>query len=579
MDTQSSLGLIKRTKKRRSTYQQAMKFSKRGKFGHGFQVQDEDFQYFLNILKVTNETFGNDEDKRIFADNVFKQLNGNEVNYCCNQVVSRVVDDLLPAASDETVLNLIKHFEVDLRPICSDQFASHVLQQLLHVSIYRAYKVTEDISETTKENYFNFINKLCKFIINNLEEFVWDKYANHVVRSCIACLCGKPYLCSKTPQQNGEDIDTNKDHKNLLKKYFDYIINIQQFSEMLTTDKTSGLLQVLLKSISPISKKRYKALVEKIMSECFPNDESCSFDNVSQVLENSSFSRILDVIITESSDELNTLLYDKYFHDKFGNLAVHHNGNFTLQKILSTTVDVTKFETIFDQIKENMSQIINLSYTGVLLELSKACLRLKSKQALFFKTLCESLKCKEETEDGITVLILLGLKVVDNINDLSKELLINTHGSMIVQNILKFNKPIKMVNNLNNLNTERLVDLLCNVKGSYIADAYFESAFIGERSREKLIWKLKDYYSTLAESKSGSRAFDCIWKIADSKQHIMIMTELLKHEPRLRGTTFGYIIASKLDLGMFRHNKDEWIKADQEKLKTVKVFEINKNIS
>lgn len=60
---------------------------------------------------------------------------------------------------------------------------------------------------------------------------------------------------------------------------------------MPTNDITSGLLQVLLKSIAPISKKIYKALVEKIMSECFPSDESSSFDNVSWALENNSFSR------------------------------------------------------------------------------------------------------------------------------------------------------------------------------------------------------------------------------------------------------------------------------------------------
>lgn len=41
------------------------------------------------------------------------------------------------------------------------------------------------------------------------------------------------------------------------------------------------------------------------------------------------------------------------------------------------------------------------------------------------------------------------------------------------------------------MNTEHLVHILCDVKGSYIANAYFESAFIGERSREKMIWKLK----------------------------------------------------------------------------------------
>lgn len=60
---------------------------------------------------------------------------------------------------------------------------------------------------------------------------------------------------------------------------------------MPTTDITSGLLQVLLKSILPVSGKRFKALVVKIMNECFPLSESNSFDNVSQVLENCSFSR------------------------------------------------------------------------------------------------------------------------------------------------------------------------------------------------------------------------------------------------------------------------------------------------
>jgi len=60
---------------------------------------------------------------------------------------------------------------------------------------------------------------------------------------------------------------------------------------MPTTDITSGLLQVLLKCIAPVSKKRFNALVDKIMTECFPESESSSFENVSQVLENSSFAR------------------------------------------------------------------------------------------------------------------------------------------------------------------------------------------------------------------------------------------------------------------------------------------------
>lgn len=70
---------------------------------------------------------------------------------------------------------------------------------------------------------------MCKFVLNNLDEFIWDTYANHIVRSCMACLCGEPYLCSKT-HQKGEKVDTNKNLKSLLKKYADNIVNIQQFS-------------------------------------------------------------------------------------------------------------------------------------------------------------------------------------------------------------------------------------------------------------------------------------------------------------------------------------------------------------
>lgn len=100
----------------------------------------------------------------------------------------------------------------------------------MYYYVFKLKTTNKEMSESTKEYYQNFINKLCKFILNNLDEFVWDMYANHIVRSCMACLCGEPYLCSKASQQKSEKVDTSKDHKNLLKKYADYIINIQQFS-------------------------------------------------------------------------------------------------------------------------------------------------------------------------------------------------------------------------------------------------------------------------------------------------------------------------------------------------------------
>lgn len=50
---------------------------------------------------------------------------------------------------------------------------------------------------------------------------------------------------------------------------------------MSTNDLTSGLLQVSLKCISPVSKKRFKALVNKLMQ--FLENENGSYENCSFV--------------------------------------------------------------------------------------------------------------------------------------------------------------------------------------------------------------------------------------------------------------------------------------------------------
>lgn len=74
--------------------------------------------------------------------------------------------------------------------------------------------------------------------------------------------------------------------------------------------------------------------------------------------------------------------------------------------------------------------------------------------------------------------------------NLQKEKL-NLHGTLILQATLEFNKPIKVVNSLLSMETEDLKNLFSNSMGSHIADSFFKSTFVGEKSREKLIRKLQ----------------------------------------------------------------------------------------
>lgn len=77
--------------------------------------------------------------------------------------------------------------------------------------------------------------------------------------------------------------------------------------------------------------------------------------------------------------------------------------------------------------------------------------------------------------------------------DLQKAKL-NLHGTLIIQLVLEFNKPIKIVNSILSIDTIQLKNLFSNSMGSHIVDLYMKSQFVGEKSREKLIRKLQVKY-------------------------------------------------------------------------------------
>lgn len=118
----------------------------------------------------------------------------------------------------------------ELRKLCSDNFTSHVVEALLKVACHRAteHLQTEDdhqdasdtedevpkkkvkldkakgskYSEDHVQKCHEFTVKICKYALNNLEDFVWDAYANHILRSALKCLSGISLLPGEKPKLN-----------------------------------------------------------------------------------------------------------------------------------------------------------------------------------------------------------------------------------------------------------------------------------------------------------------------------------------------------------------------------------------
>ena len=89
------------------------------------------------------------------------------------------------------------------------------------------------------------------------------------------------------------------------------------------------------------------------------------------------------------------------------------------------------------------------------------------------------------------IFVLLYLTKLQKSSEFSEETPVNLHGTLIAQEILHFNKPIKLVNSIMASDSEKLCQILSDPRGCHITDAFMTSPTIGEKSRESLIKTLQ----------------------------------------------------------------------------------------
>ncbi|KAH0563879.1 hypothetical protein KQX54_007732 [Cotesia glomerata] len=530
-------------KKKRSANQMAKKLIRRSARTFNNDLEQDTYQYLIRILEVLRTDFPTMDDKLTFVYNVYDQMVGQEIEYSKNQTGSRVIDSLMDYASFEVIKRFSDAFTPSLRLLCCDRFASHVLEKIIRVCADRGNR-NEDDSEELKvkkeeaveiapdqvDEYNQIALKLCKFTINNFEEFVYLDYANHVLRTAIECLGG---LFNKIDDKNNNNNRyqprriVNQDYIDLLKISGSRLMNWPQFREFGKDNLTSGLLQALLCSIQDVDSKLNSKIIEKITSDCFTANTD---DSLSNIFDKEYSLRLLETCLMVATPKRFKKLYTKYF-------------------------------------QEYILEIINKGFMGVLSSLANACLRLQSKQGPFVNAISKSLGCDEPAERQkqivplISRLITYDQSTAAKKNDRYKNISLNLHGSLIIQAILQFNKPIKIVNSLLEMNGDELADLFSDPKGSRILDVFMDSKFIGEKSREKLAKSMKNHWSQLALGIHGSRSLDKFWEYSKQNQRFIIMDELSNAGQELKASKSGRIIYNKLNVAVYSRDKKLWVEA------------------
>lgn len=83
---------------------------------------------------------------------------------------------------------------------------------------------------------------------------------------------------------------------------------------------------------------------------------------------------------------------------------------------------------------------------------------------------------------------------------------------------------------------------------------------------------MQGIYQDLASNKHGSRSFDALWTKTNLKQKHHIMDELCHKEAGWSNTEFGKIIAGKLNISLYKRNKDQWVASLNKVDKTKELF-------
>ncbi|XP_017079413.1 nucleolar protein 9 [Drosophila eugracilis] len=617
----------KRPKKKGNRFMRNAKgFAKQGIFGRGTHIDDEQFSYFINILDAMKVGFEDVEERVNMANNVFEQTHDQEIHLASNQIVSKALETLVGFVDDVQLERYFNKFGETLRPLCSDRFASHVLQKMVEIAFLRGvgksaiqdssdagtsskrakpdaaqveeeYNLEADFSEDHREKCRQFVLRISKFMLNNLEDFVWDTCASHIMRTSILCLVGM-HVPKIAFEKGGTDMAKHRklyavpdEWKEVMKEFPQRLEMWPHFADFPYQEHSSSLLGVICLALSVADKSVLKHFAKKILTIGLlkPNDddeqkedadtkieikideeeeaketeegteEKQTDSNLPKVFHHQCSVVLLETILGVAGSKLLTQLYAMLFRNRIAYLAQQQGTNFSIQRLLQHIKEVSDFESVFNELQPHVEELLKMGYTGVVSALSSACLRLGTKQVQMIAALQSALHVSGDKEKSkLFFNCLVKLKPFEIVgNDESG--FVHLHGSLIAQHLLQFNKPIFLVNCILDLPATQLAQVFNTPNGSHIVDAFMQSKFIGEKSRERLIRQLDGFYVDLAITRHGSRVFEVCFKASQDAQKLRMAKELFSKTNMLKGSPHGQIIFKKYRLDTYKLSPSQWL--------------------
>ena len=460
-----------------------------------------------------------------------------------------------------------------------DPFMSHVLEKLLILSTFTKEGEQGEVIEGETPSKQTWMIKVCKFVSNNLEDFCQDTYASHILRTVVQCAVGQRYTEQHQKNKGGPESKQTEGYDLLVvsklkdddNEQMDEVLDtltarlMAMPKDILTTELCVRVIQVYLSLVSQKQPKTARGVVRYLLTACFADPDQVDWDDSSVV-------RLMEALVVAGINhaKLAPKLME-VLEGKVGELARHSTANFVVQRLLDQLTDKDRFLVIVEEVVAGLEEVLAAGATGVLLALTKSAVRLEAGQTIVMAAIIKVLHCNEKQE--MLAPLLAHLVTLESWSE-GEHPPVHLHGSLALQQLLLFTKPIKVVRSLLSLGASQLASLLADPRGCHITDSFLTSKHVGEKSREGMIrglryiirllvtclhtMILRGQFVSLACGKHGSRTVDALWKHSGMKMKQTMAEELSAKLDILNSNKFGKFVAQKCYLQVFKRGKEDW---------------------
>ncbi|KAL3720718.1 hypothetical protein ACJRO7_005517 [Eucalyptus globulus] len=545
------------------------------------QVDPMTTKYFSDIANLFESNEVELEERSIICNNALEETRGKEYELATDYIISHFFQNLLEACDVDHLCGFLRSCSRVFPLIAMDRSGSHVAETALR-SI-----ATHLQDEETYSAILETLTMICKVIVENPADLMYNCYGSHVLRRLL-CLCKGVSLDSaefqgtksstnvaerlnlKTSRPN-EHAQLNLGHgfPGLLKDLVTGMLNCTANDKNLLVDRFGSLvLQTVLKLLAGDDEELGQII--PILLGCDKRNiaEGNAIDmtvgrEVKNFMVDTSYSHLLEVILEVAPDYLYNEMFNKIYRNSLFEMSSHQCGSFVVQALISKARHQEQMELIWEELGTKFKDLLEMGRSGVIASLVAASHRLHTHEHKCCQAIASAV-CSADDPPACLVPRLLFFDSYFRCQDQSSwkwpaGVKMHVMGSLILQAVFRCRNEYMQpfVTSITSMEVDHLVEAAKDSAGAHVIEAFLDSSASGKHKR-KLILKLQEHYGELSMHSSGYFTVEKCFTASNVSLREAIVCELLAVRNELSRTKHGPHLLRKLDIHGYASHADQW---------------------